>query len=460
MDDLSDLRTAIDTAKSVTDKPSIIKVKTFIGQGSPSKQGHHSAHGAPLGAEDLAGAKKAWGLPPDESFYVPPEVAAFFDSCKARGEEARAKWESSFAKYAKAYPDKAAEISRRFANKLPEGIVDRLPVTDKASATRKHSQACLEAIGPHMPELIGGSADLTPSNLTNYTGSKDFQKDAHDGRYLRFGVREHAMVAISNGIFAHGGLRPYCATFLVFFGYCAGAVRLAALSKFGLLFVMTHDSIGLGEDGPTHQPIETLESLRAIPNIYVYRPADGNEVSGAYKVALETKSTPTVVCCSRSSVPNIPTSTKEKAAMGAYAAVEEASPDLIIVATGSEVGPSVEAAAKLAKGGVKTRVVSMPCQEKFLEQSRDYQLSILPGDVPTLAVEAASAHGWHRFSHGQVCMQSFGGSAAGQDLFDHFGFTPENVADKGKALVDFYKNAGTIPNLNLRPIFTHNGTPQ
>ena len=455
------LRAAIDTAKGVTDKPSLIKIATKIGQGSPSKEGHHSAHGAPLGTDDLAGAKKAWGLPPDESFYVPPEVSAFWDSCKAKGEDARAQWESMFAKYAKAYPDEASEISRRFANKLPEGLIDKLPVcvagVDKDKATRQHSQACLEVIGPNMPELMGGSADLTPSNLTNYKGCKDFQKDTPEGRYVRFGIREHAMVAICNGMFAHGGLRPYCATFLVFFGYCAGAVRVAALSKFGILFVFTHDSIGLGEDGPTHQPIETLESLRSMPNIYVYRPADGNETSGAYKVALESDSTPTAICASRSALPNIPTSTKEKAAMGAYAAVEEASPDLIIVATGSEVGPSMKAAATLAEDGIKTRVVSMPCQEKFLEQSAEYQASILPGDVPTLAVEAAAVHGWHRFSHSQICMQGWGASANAKDLLALFGFTPENITSKGKELVEFYKKAGTVPNLNLRPVMSSNG---
>ena len=235
------------------------------------------------------------------------------------------------------------------------------------------------------------------------------------------------------------------------------SIRVAALSRFGLIFVFTHDSIGLGEDGPTHQPIETLESLRAMPNINVYRPADGNETSGAYQVALESITTPTVICCSRSTVPNVPTSTKEKAMKGAYAAMEEANPDLIIIATGSEVGPSLKAAGILADGGIKTRVVSMPCQEKFLEQPADYQTSILPGDVPTLAVEAASANGWHRFSHTQVCMQGYGASGAGNDLFEHFGFSPENISAKGKELVEFYKKAGTVPNLNLRPDITSNG---
>lgn len=453
--DLAPLRKAIDTAKGVTDKPSIIKIKTKIGQGSPSKEGHHSAHGAALGADDLAGAKKAWGLPPDESFYVPPEVQAFWDSCKGKGEQERFTWEKMFEGYAQKHPEKAAEVSRRFARKLPEGIVNKLPKfeigKDKDQATRKFSQGCLEVLAPNMPELIGGSADLTPSNLTNYTDAKDFQKDSYDGRYIRFGVREHAMVAITNGIFAHGGLRPYCATFLVFFGYCAGSVRLAALSKFGIIFVMTHDSIGLGEDGPTHQPIETLESLRSMPNINVFRPADAHETSAAYQVALESTTTPTVICCSRSGLPAVPTSTQEKAVKGAYEAVECAKPDLVLIATGSEVGPTMEAADELTKQGIAARVVSMPCQEKFLEQSMEYQTSILPGDVPTLSVEAAAVHGWHRFSHAQVGMHTFGQSGKGSDLFAHYGFTKENIAAKGKELVEFYKKAGAVPNLNLRP---------
>jgi transketolase len=455
--DLDGLRKAISNARAETDKPSLIKIKTKIGQGSPSKEGHHSAHGAPLGVDDLSGAKTAWGLPADESFYVAPEVQAFWTSATARGETSRGKWEAMFAEYAAAHPDKAAEISRRFANKLPAGLLEKLPTfeigKDKDQATRKFSQFCLSNVAPNMPELIGGSADLTPSNLTNYPGVVDFQKDTPEGRYIRFGVREHAMVSVCNGIFAHGGLRPYCATFLVFFGYCAGAIRVAALSKFGIIFVMTHDSIGLGEDGPTHQPIETLESMRSLPNLNVFRPADSNETAGAYQVALESHSTPTVICCSRSGVPAIPTSTIEKAAKGAYEAVECASPDLIIIASGSEVGPSMKAADELAKGGMQVRVVSMPCQEAFLSQSTDYQTSILPGDVPTMSVEASGIHGWHRFSHAQIGMESFGMSGSGKDLFGHFGFTAENVTAKGKELVEFYKEAGTVPNLNLRPHF-------
>lgn len=455
--DLQDLRSAIENAKGVTDKPSIIKIRTAIGHGSPSKAGKASAHGAPLGVDDLAGAKKSFGLPEDKSFYVPAEVQTYYDSAAAKGESKRAAWEAMFAKYAAAHPEKAGEISRRFANKLPAGILDKLPSfefgTDKDMATRKFSQGCLAAVAPSMPELVGGSADLTPSNLTNYPGVVDFQKDTPEGRYLRFGVREHAMAAICNGMFAHGGMRPYCATFLVFTGYAMGSIRLSALSKFGVIYVMTHDSIGLGEDGPTHQPVETLENLRSMPNILVYRPADSNESSAAYKMALEHHETPTVICCSRSTVPALENSSIDKACKGAYVLVEPASPALVLIATGSEVGPTVAAAKQLTDSGIATRVVSMPCQELFLEQDAAYQHAVLPGNIPTLSVEASSVYGWHRFSHAQIGMNSFGMSGSGGDLFAHYGFTSDNIASKGKALVEFYKKSGPVPDLNNRPVF-------
>ena len=458
---LQNLRDAVRQAQQVTDKPSIIKVKTHIGYGSPSKAGSEKAHGAPLGVDDLAGAKRFFGLPDDQSFYVPDDVQAFFAKAAAAGETHRTQWETLFAKYAAAHPDQAAEVSRRFGNQqLPEGIMEHLPTftigKDQDQATRKFSQQVLGAIGPHLPELVGGSADLTPSNLTNY-GNADFQKGSEAGRYLRFGVREHGMVAVCNGIFAHGGMRPYCATFLTFAGYCLGGIRLSALSRFGVIFVMTHDSIGLGEDGPTHQPVETLETLRSIPNLLVYRPADCNETSGAYQVALERHSTPTVICCSRSGVPALEQSSKEKAATGAYIAVDtDGPPALILIGTGSEVGPCLQAASTLTAEGIATRVVSMPCQEVFLEQSAEYKAEVLPGNIPTLSVEASMPHGWHYFSHAQVCMNGFGLSGAGKDVFAHFGFTAENVAAKGKALVEFYKG-GTVPDLNNRPVFATNG---
>ena len=451
---LDSLREAIQAAKSVTDKPSIIKIRTAIGYGS-AKQGHHSVHGAPLAADDLVNTKTKFGLPGDQSFYVAPEVQEYYTKAAAAGDEKRKAWEELFGKYTAAFPDMAGEISRRFAGKLPDGVLDKLPTfefgKDKEQATRKYSQACLSVLGPNMPELLGGSADLTPSNLTNYKDVVDFQKGSPEGRYLRFGIREHGMVAVSNGIFAHGGLRPYCATFLVFTGYCVGAIRLSALSKFGVIFVMTHDSIGLGEDGPTHQPIETLGSLRLLPNLMVWRPADLNETAAAYQVALERRETPSVIACSRSGVAALELATREKACKGAYAVVEEVNPDLIIISTGSEVGPSIKAAERLRGERMKVRVVSMPCQEVFLEQPESYRRELLPGTIPTLSVEASAVFGWHSFSHDQIGMIEYGRSGSGKDLFNFFGFTPENIAAQAKVMVDFYKKAGSVPDLYLRP---------
>ena len=457
--DLDPLRTAIKAAQAETGKPSIIKIKTSIGYGSPSKAGTAGAHGAPLGVEDLAGAKRFYGLPDDKSFYVPEDVQKVFTDAAEKGDKKRVAWDAAFAVYTAAHPEKAAELSRRMAGKLPDGIFDNLPTftvgKDKDLATRKFSEKCLNAVCPLLNEMVGGSADLTPSNCTHFKGATDFQKDSPEGRYLRFGVREHAMGAVCNGIFAYGGLRPFCATFLTFVGYMIGAIRLSALSKFGVLYIMTHDSIGLGEDGPTHQPIETLENLRSMPNILVYRPADSNEMAAAYKVALSRHETPTVICCSRSTVKGIETSSVDAACKGAYVAVVAAEkPKLVLIATGSEVGICLEAAAKLTAEGTPTQVVSMPCQEVFLEQSEEYQRSVLPGDVPTLSVEASSPHGWHRFSHAQIAMTTFGASGSGDDVFNHFGFSTDNVVAKGKELVSFYKD-GPAPDLMNRPVFNN-----
>jgi transketolase len=454
---LDDLRTAIKKAQQTTDKPSMIAIKTRIGYGSPSKEGTHGAHGAPLGKDDLAGTKENYGLPKDKMFYVAPEVQTVFDDAAAKNNTKVDEWNALYAKYTAAHPDKAAEIERRMAGILPEGFTDTLPKftigVDKDLATRQMSQKCLNGLCPAMPELMGGSADLTPSNLTHFDGAVDYQKATPQGRYIRFGVREHAMGALCNGLFAYGGFRPYCATFLTFAGYMMGAIRLSALSRFGVLYVFTHDSIGLGEDGPTHQPIETLENLRSMPNINVFRPADSNEMNAAYQVALTKRETPTAICCSRSGVPALYGSSVEKACKGGYVAVDVEECALILVATGSEVGACVKAAEQLTASGTPTRVVSMPCQELFLEQSKEYQTSVLPGNIPTLSVEAAAVHGWHRFSHAQIGMTTFGCSGKGAKVFEYFGFSAENVQSKGKALVDFYKTNGPVPNLANRPIF-------
>jgi transketolase len=453
---LDDLRSAIDAAKNETSKPSLIAIKTHIGQGSPSKQGDHSAHGAPLGAADLKGAKEGWGLPPDEMFYVADDVQNVFDDASAKNETELSEWQAMFDKFTLRDPLKAQEIQRRFQGQLPEGVLDNLPTftigQDKDLATRQYSEMCINAVAPRMPEFMGGSADLTPSNNTRFKGAVDFQKDTPHGRYIRFGIREHAMGAICNGMFAYGGLRPFCATFLTFYGYMAGAVRLSALSKMGIIYVYTHDSIALGEDGPTHQPIETLECMRSTPNLHVWRPADSNEMSAAYASGLEHRATPSAICASRQAVKALFGSSIEKARMGAYIAVDtEDAPDVILVATGSEVGFCVSAAESLMGQGIMARVVSMPCQEVFLEQSLEYQKTVLPGDIPTLSVEASSVHGWHQFSHAQISMGRFGASGPGGKVFEKFGFTPAHVTTKAKALVEFYSANGPCPALRNRP---------
>jgi len=400
-------------------------------------------------------------MDPSKKFHIDDDVKELYAKRTEECEKTRKEWDELYLKYSAAHPEKAAEISRRFAHILPEGVFDTLPTytkgTDADQASRKFSNFCLNDVAPKVTELIGGSADLTPSNLTALNCSGDFQKLTPEGRYIRFGVREHAMVAICNGLYAYGCFRPYCASFLNFAGYALGAIRVSALSRMGILYIMTHDSIGLGEDGPTHQPVEMLESLRSMPNVNVIRPADCNETAAAYRIALERADTPSVMCFSRSTVVGLAKSSIEKTMKGAYAVVEETSPDLIIVASGSEVNICMEAAAELTKTmAIKVRVVSMPCQEIFLEQPKSYQLSILPGDVPTLSVEASSVHGWHRFSHVQIGMTTFGMSGKGDALFKHFGFSTENVVSKGKTMVEFYKKAGAVPNLMSKPDFEDN----
>lgn len=454
---IEDLRTAVELAKGEKDRPSIIKIRTNIGYGS-KKENTASAHGSPLGEEDLAYAKTMYGMDPSKKFHIDDDVKELYAKRTEECEKTRKEWDCMFLKYTVAHPEKAAEIVRRFAHALPDCVFDTLPSytkgKDKDQASRKFSNFCLNDLAPKLTELIGGSADLTPSNLTALNCSGDFQKLTPEGRYLRFGVREHAMVAICNGLYAYGCFRPYCASFLNFAGYALGAIRVSALSNMGIIYIMTHDSIGLGEDGPTHQPVEMIESLRSMPNVNVIRPADCNETAAAYQIAMEQPNTPSVLCFSRSTVVGLANSSAEKTMKGAYIVVEEASPDLIIVASGSELNICIEAAEELSKtSAIKVRVVSMPCQEIFLEQPLSYQLSILPGDVPTLSVEASCVHGWHRFSHVQIGMTRFGSSGKGDELFKHFGFSTENVVTKGKKMVEFYKKAGAVPNLMSRPVF-------
>ncbi|GAB4372770.1 MAG: transketolase [Elainellaceae cyanobacterium] len=443
--DLDAIAKAIEAAKAVTDKPSLIKVTTTIGYGSPNKANTAGVHGSPLGGDEIQLTRQELGWNCD-SFEVPDDALAHFRKAVDKGASAEAEWNEVWAQYKTKYADEAAEFERLISGKLPEGWEKALPTYspgDKAIATRKTSEATLNALAPVLPELIGGSADLTHSNNTYMKVSGDFQKGQYENRNLRFGVREHGMGAICNGIFLHrSGLIPYGATFLVFTDYMRAAIRLSALSRVGVIWVMTHDSIGLGEDGPTHQPVETIAALRAIPNLTVIRPADGNETSGAYKAAIELASQhrPTLLALSRQNLPQLQGSSIDAAAKGAYVLSDsDGTPELILIATGSEVPLCVEAAEQLRAEGKKVRVVSMPSWELFDEQDAAYQESVLPKAVTKrLAVEAGITMGWCKYtgSAGDVIgVDRFGASAPGNVCLEKFGFTVENVVAKAKALL-------------------------
>ncbi|MDJ1177775.1 transketolase [Roseofilum sp. BLCC_M91] len=440
--DLEAIAAAIQAAKDVTDKPSLIKVTTTIGYGSPNKANTHGVHGAALGADEVQATRDhlGWSYPP---FEIPQEALSRFRQAVDKGASAEAEWNQTFATYKTKYPQEAAEFERMTSGTLPEGWADALPSytpEDGGMATRKHSYTVLNALAPVLPELIGGSADLAPSNLTLMKVSGDFQKGQYENRNLRFGVREHGMGAICNAIALHKtGLIPYGATFLVFTDYMRAAIRLSALSEAGVIWVMTHDSIALGEDGPTHQPVETVASLRAIPNLLVMRPADGNEVSGAYKVAIENRDRPTLLALTRQNVPNLKGSGIDKVAKGGYVLSDcEGTPDLILMATGSEVSLCVKAAEKLSAEGKKVRVVSLPCWKLFDEQDEAYRESVLPKAVTKrLAVEAGTRFGWDRYlgSEGDmVSIDRFGASSPGGTAMEKFGFTVENVVARAQAL--------------------------
>lgn len=443
--DLEGIAKAIEAAKAVTDKPSMIKVTTTIGYGSPNKNNTAGVHGSPLGGDEINLTRENLGWNYD-SFQVPDDAMSHMRKAIERGSSNEAEWNELFAQYKTKYPEDAAEFERFISRTLPKDWDKALPTLtpeDKVMATRKHSQACLNALAPVLPELIGGSADLTHSNLTELKVSGSFQKGAYENRNLRFGVREHGMGAICNGIALHkSGLIPYGATFLVFTDYMRAAIRLSALAEVGAIWVMTHDSIALGEDGPTHQPVETIASLRAIPNLTVIRPADGNETAGAYKVAVENavQNRPTLMAFSRQNVPNLAKSSIEGVAKGAYPVVDcEGTPDIILIGTGSEVGLCVEAAEALTSEGKKVRVVSMPSWELFDAQDAAYKESVLPKAVTKrLAVEAGISMGWCKFvgSEGDtLSVETFGASAPGGTCMEKYGFTVDNVVAKAKALM-------------------------
>ncbi|QSV65163.1 MAG: transketolase [Dolichospermum sp. DL01] len=443
--DLEGIAKAIADAKAVTDKPTLIKVTTTIGYGSPNKADTAGIHGAALGPEETIATRKNLGWEYD-AFVVPEDALNHTRKAVERGAGYESEWNTVYAEYQAKYPQEAAEFDRFISGKLPEGWDQVLPTytpEDKPLPTRKHSEINLNKLAAVLPELIGGSADLTHSNLTELKGFGDFQKGQFQNRNIHFGVREHAMGAIVNGIALHSsGLIPYGATFLIFTDYMRTPIRLAALSEAGSIWVMTHDSIGQGEDGPTHQPIETLASLRAIPDLTVIRPADGNETSGAYKVAIEKSKAKasTLLAFTRQNVPNLAGTSIAGVAKGGYTIVDsQGTPDIILIGTGSELSLAVSAAEKLTAEGKKVRVVSLPSSTLFDQQDAAYKESVLPKAVTKrLSVEAASSFGWHKYigSEGDtVSIDTFGASAPGGVLLEKFGFTVDNVLAKAKALL-------------------------
>ncbi len=441
--DLDAIQKAIEAAKAVTDRPSLIKVTTIIGYGSPNKSDSAGIHGAALGDEEIKLTRENLGWP-HEPFVLPDDVLSHFRQAVDRGASAEAEWESTLATYRTKYPAEAALFDRMQKGELPENWEAALPIytsADKTLATRKHSEITINALAAVIPEMLGGSADLTHSNLTEIKGEGNFQKGTYGNRNLRFGVREHGMGAICNGIVLHNsGLIPYCATFLVFADYMRAAIRLSALSEAGVIYVMTHDSIGLGEDGPTHQPVETIASLRVIPNLIVMRPAEGTETSGAYQVAIANRKRPTLIALSRQGLPDYDNSSLEGVAKGAYVLSDsDGTPDLILIGTGSEVQLCMKAADQLRGEGKKVRVVSMPSWELYDEQDDAYKESVLPKAVKKrLSVEAGCDFGWSRYVGAEgasIGVDGFGASAPGGLVMEKYGFTVENVVAKAKEVL-------------------------
>ncbi|KHN57163.1 transketolase [Dickeya fangzhongdai] len=444
--DADAIQRAIKAAQSVTDKPSLLLCKTVIGFGSPNKAGTHDSHGAPLGDAEVAATREqlGWKYGP---FEIPADIYAAWDARQA-GQSKEAAWQQAFNAYASAYPELAAEFTRRVSGELPANwqaesakVIEQLQANPAKIASRKASQNALEAYGKLLPEFLGGSADLAPSNLTIWSGSKALNEDPA-GNYIHYGVREFGMTAIANGISLHGGFVPYTATFLMFVEYARNAVRMAALMKVRSIYVYTHDSIGLGEDGPTHQPVEQLASLRVTPNMSTWRPADQVETAVAWKYAIERKDGPTALILSRQNLAQQERTAQQLAdvAKGAYVLKDSGGqPQLILIATGSEVELAVAAWQKLTDEGVKARVVSMPSTDAFDKQDAAYREAVLPSAVAArVAIEASIADYWYKYvglNGAIVGMESFGESAPAEKLFDVFGFTTDNVVAKAKALL-------------------------
>ncbi|MED3562613.1 transketolase [Bacillus xiapuensis] len=444
---LEEIAKAIEEAKSDLERPTMIEVKTVIGYGSPNRAGTSGVHGAPLGAAELKLTKEAYKWTFDEDFHVPQEVYENFQKLIVEnGEKKEKEWNDLFEQYKKEYPELGAQLEKALNHELPEGWDQDIPVYQegKGLASRASSSEVLNGIAKNLPILIGGSADLAGSNKTLIKGSNDFMPDSYEGRNIWFGVREFAMGAAMNGIALHGGVKVFGGTFFVFSDYLRPAIRLAALMGLPVTYVFTHDSIAVGEDGPTHEPIEQLAALRAMPNLSVVRPADGNETAAAWKLAVESTNKPTVLVLTRQDLPTIKgtdVNAYEGVSKGAYviSAAEKETPDALLLASGSEVGLAVEAQKALAGEGVQVSVVSMPSWDRFEAQSQDYKDSVLPKNVKKrLGIEVGASLGWHKYvgDEGEVlAIDKFGASAPGEKIMEEYGFSVNNVVSRVKALL-------------------------
>lgn len=439
---VADIDAAIKAAKAETGKPSLIEIRTQIGHGCPAKQGKASAHGEPLGVDNLKAAKENLGWDYDEEFHIPGEVAEHINRILENSSKQEKAWEDLVKAYKKEFPELAAEWEAWKDKDFSSGLLENQDFwtrDSKANATRSSSSDVLNKLVPIVPNLIGGSADLAPSNKSNMKGRGDFSAEDRSGSNLHFGVREHAMAAIANGMAAHGRLQPYVSTFFVFSDYMKPSMRLSALMKLPVIYILTHDSIGVGEDGPTHEPIEQLASLRSIPGFVVFRPCDTNETAAGWYAAMSRKESPIALVLTRQNLPQFEM-TGVNALKGAYVILDSGKkPELLLMASGSEVKLVYEAGKQLLEIGVAVRVVSMPSWELFEEQDADYKESVLPADVTKrLVVEAASSFGWHKYVglHGDIIsIDQFGESAPADLLFEKYGFTVENVLNKAQKLL-------------------------
>ena len=453
--DTDEVRRGLNEARSVVDKPSLIICRTIIGFGAPNKENTFGVHGSPLGPDEVAATKEALGWPAEPAFYVPEEALTHFREAVKRGAHAEAEWQAKWDAYQTEYPDEGAELKRAIDRELQDGWDSDVPTWQAGEkvSTRKAGGAVISAFFPKVPTFIGGSADLDPSTLTAMKGAGDFEDPnfqphekvqgalggpwGHDGRNIHFGIREHAMGSAVNGMAAHGGIWPFGATFLVFSDYMRPAIRLSALSEYKSTFVFTHDSIAVGEDGPTHEPIEQIMSLRLIPKMTVIRPGDANETADAWRVTLQHHG-PTCLVLSRQDLPVLDTSgAKGSLANGAYILRDsDGEPDIVLIGTGSEVQLAVGAADELAKQGVKARVVSMPSWELFDEQSDEYRQSVLGGNgVRRVSVEAGTTIGWQKYADSSVGIDRFGASGPGGKVLEYFGFTVANVVEHAQKLL-------------------------